>query len=68
VNRFTKLNDKLEALPDDTTSHIAVAEQATIVASHSLTDAMRHKPCGLVGHVQHAVNLVAAHALFAGAE
>lgn len=36
--------------------------------THGLTDAVSHEPCGLEGHAQGAGKLVAADALFAGAE
>ena len=38
------------------------------VGAHGLTDAMRHEPCRLDGDPKHAVQLVAADALLAGAQ
>jgi hypothetical protein len=44
------------------------AHRGGAIVAHSLTDAMRQKPRALVGHTQHAVQLMGAHALLAGAE
>lgn len=43
-------------------------QRASRIGLESLTDAVRHEPCGLVGHTQNPVQLVAAHALLGRAE
>lgn len=44
------------------------AERHELANPHSLAQPVRHEPSRLVGDAQHAVDLVAAHALLAGAE